>query len=135
MYKTDPEREIQLNAKGLINKWSRPIFELNNSYNEAPDFEPRRDQRDETQKSTVRLREESLVRRKEESPQGKGKKRILRAEAPAKTSIDFVIRPESVIESPKTKPKSYLESVFAKKKKTITNRGTSLGITKPKGRL
>lgn len=137
MYKTDPEREIQNVAKGLINKWSRPIFELNNSYSDgSDDYEsPRRSHHVEgTNRNTLKLREESLVRKSEITSPGQKSTRVQRAEAPAKTSMDFVIRPESNIESPKPKAKSQLELMFAKKKKPLT-KGSTLGITKPKGRI
>lgn len=117
IYKTDPERIISQMAKSIIDRWSKQIFERNDSHNRSESFYH---QKRPSQKSTsfnTKLKETDLLANKTtETP---NKTKVYRAQIPEKTSFDFVYQPESSVTEAKSKTK---QSWDLMKNRKLTNR-------------
>lgn len=127
--KTDPERQISNLAKSIIDKWSKQIFELHDTYSSQENYYPKRSQHSP---SSTKLKEKKLLANNSSTETNK-KVKGNRARIPDKIAMDFVYRPESnMVESNKSKSSGYWESMFSKKSKKSSSRTSSLGITKSK---
>lgn len=130
--KTDPERHIAQLAKSIIDKWSKQIFELHDTYSIHESYSPRRPQQSPV---SAKLKEKKFLasNQNNNTVQITKGKTGRRARVPDNIAMDFVYRPESnIVETNKSKTPGYWESMFSKKAKKSSSKSSSLGITKSK---